>query len=350
MLRLSLPVPMALWLSVSSLVTAGCEQALPSAGQVEDGAGGTDGTAGDAAADVAADLAAAPDAQADIVAATDAAPDLTSDAGASCESGCLAEPDLIALPAGSFTLGSTTASVMCNATPVHPVTLSAFSIDRTEVTVAQYAAFYAQLPASQKCNDVNSSGFLCGQPDQKTGCTWPLKAGKEDYPVNCVDWFQANAYCGWAHKGGRLPTEAQFEYAARNGGAPQSYPWGEASPDCATNAIYANSLKDNGGCGKGGPWPVCSRPGGNSAQGACDLIGNVSEWTWDWYVAYTAAAQTDPSGPASAPPASLGLGPAHAVRGSDFSGNASTLNSSCRIAPVMPARSKFVGFRCARAD
>jgi sulfatase modifying factor 1 len=325
---------------VAALAPTACDEAANS-----DAIGAVD----DAADVFDAQADGAVDSQVDVSAAADAEPDVAADLPTTCVADCFVEPAMIALPGGTFSLGSTTANVACNATPVHQVTLSPFSLDKTEVTVGQYAAFYAQLAASQKCSGKNDAGFVCGQPDTAEGCTWSAEANQKDYPINCVDWFQANAYCAWAHKGGRLPTEAQFEYAARDGGKTQSFPWGEANPDCATNVIYLDSLKNNGGCGTGGPWPVCSRTAGNTTGGACDLAGNVGELCWDWYTMYDAKPQADPTGPATAPPGEFGYPPFHVIRGGGYSGNEPLLNTSCR-APLVgyPARSAHFGFRCAK--
>ena len=105
-----------------------------------------------------------------------------------------------------------------------------------------------------------------------------------DHPVVCVDWQEAAAFCAWA--GGRLASEAEWEYIARGGGREQTYPWGDARATCA-RAV----MRDGGpGCGTGATAPVCSRPAGHTRPGVCDLAGNVFEWTADsWHRNYRGA-------------------------------------------------------------
>ena len=109
--------------------------------------------------------------------------------------------------------------------------------------------------------------------------------------MNCLDWQQAVDFCAWA--GGRLPSEAEWEYAARSGGPSSSYkyPWGNDAATC-TYAV----MDDGGyGCGTGRTWSVCSKPAGNTSQGLCDMSGNVWEWVEDWYHGDYTGAPTDGS-------------------------------------------------------
>jgi formylglycine-generating enzyme required for sulfatase activity len=146
--------------------------------------------------------------------------------------------------------------------PVHKVTVLSFEIMKSEVTVSQYR----ECVNSDHCSEPESGGEWDN---------WNI-SGRENYPVNQVDWFQAQAFCEWA--GGRLPTESEWEYAARSGGQVITYPWGEETPTCNYTVMDENGQ----GCGNGGTMRVCSKTAGNTAQGLCDMAGNVWEWVQDW--------------------------------------------------------------------
>jgi len=157
--------------------------------------------------------------------------------------------------------------------PVHAVYLKAFSIDKHEVTVGQY----------EKCVEVGAceEGYDGQNPGghsfriERTFCNWG-QPGREDHPINCVNWYEADQYCLWAGK--RLPTEAEWEKAAR-GIDGRTYPWGEEDPDCR------RIVMDDGGdgCGRESTWPVGLKSAGTSPYGVMDMSGNVWEWVQDWY-------------------------------------------------------------------
>ncbi|MBI5210284.1 MAG: SUMF1/EgtB/PvdO family nonheme iron enzyme [Elusimicrobia bacterium] len=163
----------------------------------------------------------------------------------------------VTIPGGEFQMG---AKDVYRARPVHRVRVRSFQIAKTEVIVAQYKA----------CVDAGA----CTPPDDGGSCNWG-KTGRERYPVNCLDWSQAKAFSEWV--GGRLPSEAEWEYAARGAGKPRSFPWGEEAATCERAVI----AEGGNGCGRDGAWPVCSRAADVSEQGLCDLAGNVSEWVQD---------------------------------------------------------------------
>ncbi len=156
---------------------------------------------------------------------------------------------------GEFLMGSTDADLNAgiDEKPQHTVSLDGFWIMQTEATNAQY----------EKC--VAARG--CTAPH---GTRWQ-KSGYADHPVVNVDWAQADAYCRWA--GGRLPTEVEWEKAAR-GTDGRIYPWGNEAPD-GQRANFDSNVGDTE--------PVGSYPSGASPYGALDMAGNVWEWVADWY-------------------------------------------------------------------
>ncbi len=173
----------------------------------------------------------------------------------------------VAFPGAPFTMGANDG--FHDERPPHRVTVPPFQIAKTEVTVAQYRA----------CVEAGA----CTAPGTEAGCNWHV-AGREQHPVNCVDWAQARAFSTWV--GGRLPTEAEWEHAARGGGAVGPWPWGAEEATCARAVMEDPS---NDGCGRNATWPVCSKPAGNSRQGLCDLAGNVKEWVEDCFGDYAGA-------------------------------------------------------------
>lgn len=147
--------------------------------------------------------------------------------------------------------------------PMHEVNIRTFDISRTEITVAQYAECVGK--------------GACTEPERGGECNWGI-SGRGKHPVNCLTWEQTRAYAKFM--GGRLPTEAEWEYAATSGGRNQKYPWGNEVPDCAKAVRYWNPA---GSCEGYGTMPVCSKPAGNTSQGLCDMAGNVWEWVQDVY-------------------------------------------------------------------
>lgn len=218
----------------------------------------------------------------------------------------------VSVPAGSFMMGCNQAiDTQCGAAefPYHMVTLSAFSIDATEVTKTAYDMCVA-------------AGACTIAGDGKT-------YGPDD-PLRDVTWHQADAYCRWLGK--RLPTEAEWEYAAR-GTDGRIWPTGSSAPSCA----QALTME----CGASAPEAVSSTDGA-SPFGALGMAGNVQEFTNDWYDPgyYSVSPSTDPPGPAS--------GQYKSARGGSFSIPRSGARASRRIQAIPDAAYDDIGFRCAQ--
>ncbi|MFO8070919.1 MAG: formylglycine-generating enzyme family protein [Polyangia bacterium] len=148
---------------------------------------------------------------------------------------------------------------------------------RSEVTMGQYAACVADGACGEPLPDPYEPPDF---PDFEGYYTWG-DTSKTDHPVNGVDWYQAVEFCQWA--GGRLPSEAEWEYAARSLGQDRTYPWGEAEPACEYAVMGPAGSEIGPGCGEERTWDVCSKPAGNTDQGLCDMAGNVWEWVQDCY-------------------------------------------------------------------
>jgi formylglycine-generating enzyme required for sulfatase activity len=187
---------------------------------------------------------------------------------------------MIHIPAGTFTMGKDTDGK--GDRPAHRVVLThAFHIDRTEVTIDKYSACVEQGSCTSRIVHLrkNASGAW--------GCN--LEKDHGSYPANCVDRKQAFAYCAFANK--RLPTEAEWEYAAR-GSDERDYPWGSGAPTRCSLAVLSGMA---GACGdRHGASPVGTAPDGASPFGVLDMGGNVWEWVADDYAAYPSDEVTDP--------------------------------------------------------
>jgi eukaryotic-like serine/threonine-protein kinase len=186
-----------------------------------------------------------------------------------CGSPC---PDgMVHIPAGTFEMGSNFEKAFPKEKPIHRVTLSAFCMDRTEVTIDAYA----ECVKAGKCGEGGGTGLYgCGRLPEHSGRA-----------MNCVTWNQADHYC--KQHGARLPTEAEWEYAAR-GTDGRLYPWGNQEPD--RTRYWAGSDPICHFC----PTKVGSFPAGASPFGVLDMVGNVQEWVADYYGPYSAAPQTNP--------------------------------------------------------
>ncbi len=230
----------------------------------------------------------------------------------------------IDIPGGTFDMGSNHGDE--NEKPIHNVTIQDFVLAKHETTVAQY----------RQCVEAGA----CSLPDTKDDiyyCNWGYE-DRDQHPINCVDWYQARQFCKWA--GGRLPSESEWEFAARSGGHHNLYPWGFKKADCSL-AIMNES--GGYGCGKDRTWPVCSKPAGNTPSGLCDMAGNAWNWTEDYWNENYEGAPSDGS------PWKEGHEHRRALRGGSWSnGNPSIFHTTFRIGFTPKDRHYYFSFRCAK--
>ena len=221
---------------------------------------------------------------------------------------------LLYVPAGEFLMGSadSDSQAISDEKPQHTVYLDAFWIDQTEITNAMYE-LCVQAGA---CRQPGDTGYFSHSQYRR-------------YPVVDVAWDDAKAYCSWA--GRKLPTEAQWEKAAR-GKDGRSYPWGEGIT--CDKANYGNCV--------GHQVNVGSYPAGASPNGALDMAGNVFEWVADWFndSYYSVSPPSNPLGPDS--------GQIGALRGGTWGYDANNVRVARRQGTPRDARHDNLGFRCSR--
>jgi serine/threonine-protein kinase len=226
--------------------------------------------------------------------------------------------DMALVPGGSFTMGATSGDAQADEGPMHIVTLDNFYIDLKEVTTAQFAEFAA---ASDYKTDAERVG---------SATTWRKlnTPERQQLPVTQVTWNDAVRYCGYYGK--RLPTEAEWEYAAR-GDTQRVYPWGNVFSDQAANTLEL---------GAGQPVTVATHSS-PSPFGVYDLSGNVQEWVRDWYASdyYARSSINNPAGPAS--------GVQKVLRGGSFKTRSQFATTTTRGQANVTGRSDDIGFRCA---
>jgi formylglycine-generating enzyme required for sulfatase activity/predicted Ser/Thr protein kinase len=232
---------------------------------------------------------------------------------------------MVLVPQGAYSIGSNDREADASEAPLHTVTLDAFLIDKFEVTAAQYRRF-------------------C----EATGRDFPAQPpwSREAHPIVNVDWDDAGAYCKWA--GGRLPTEAEWEAAARGGAVNAVYPWGDDFRCAMGN--FDDETGHTPYTVPGGPGcdniaetaPVGRFPA--NGYGLYDMAGNVWEWCSDWFgeAYYRQGPAANPAGPPS--------GEYHVVRGGAWVNPLPYyFRASSRNWYEPDFRSDFVGFRCAAA-
>ncbi len=209
---------------------------------------------------------------------------------------------MVWVPGGSFTMGCPSAidNGLASKGETQQVTLSGYWIYTNEVTVAQYRKFCAAMGYALPVYPSVANGYPSLTP-WLLNSDWTGTVGNlQQTPIVNVAWTDAKAYCAWAKV--QLPTEAQYEYAAR-GVQENNYPWG-GTATATDNALdgwndFKCANEDNSYAVNVGTWPVGSFPAGASWCGAMDLAGNVWEWCADWYGDYSTTPMTNPTGPAT---------------------------------------------------
>lgn len=218
---------------------------------------------------------------------------------------------MVAIPAGEFIMGGD----FEDERPAHEISVEDFEIDVFEVTNEEFARF------------VEETGHVTDAEKAGDSMTWRTYAeGKPQHPVVKASWNDAVAYCEWAGK--RLPTEAEWEKAAR-GTDGLTYPWGDEWEPTKANTKEG---------GYRGTTIVGSFPEGASPYGVMDMAGNVAEWTADWYKAYPGSDFTSPY-----------FGEKYRViRGGGWFSDKELVRGSSRSASSVDLANDDVGFRCAR--
>ena len=289
-------------------------------------------------------------------------PGPSNSAASSASSAAALGPDgcpagMIFIEGGNMFMGSKDGGD--NSRPAHKVALGDFCLDELEVTASSYDACVASGNCARASTNVALEGLSAEQNAFLSSLCTSEKAELASHPINCVDWTMADNFCkttgGRLPKGGaRLPTEAEWEYAAR-GSRQRIYPWGDEEPDeKRLNACGAECVaweRDHGlgsetmfAGDDGFPFtaPADSFPDGASSAGVKNLAGNVLEWVFDRFGPYTADEQSDPTGPAE--------GDERVVRGGAFNGaDPEWTKPSFRWSTAPDSFNHAIGFRCAFA-
>jgi formylglycine-generating enzyme required for sulfatase activity/serine/threonine protein kinase len=291
---------------------------------------------------------------------TPSAPMVTTASATSAPKAPACGPHQALVGGGRFNMGSDAPGLQLSS-PVHEVTVDSFCIDLTEVTTESFT----ECVKAGKCREPapkpdyppispDSAKHLAETEAQAELCNYG-KADRGKHPINCVDFEQATTFCAW--KDARLPTEAEWEYAARGGTNQRKFPWGDDQPttqhinacglECtkweSTHPVAPTGARmyeaDDGYAGTA---PVASFPKGQTKHGAYDMVGNVWEWTHDWYATYKKDPLVNPQG---AP-----AGEKRAIRGGGYTGAYPMwLDPAFRYHQVPTARTPGIGFRCAKS-
>jgi formylglycine-generating enzyme len=232
---------------------------------------------------------------------------------------------------GRFLIGS--AFPIPDEWPIQWISIQTFQTSISEVTNAQYK----QCVDAGACTPPHWDDAKCHIYQDKIlkYAKLPAAYRRGDMPVVCVSWQQATRFASWT--GGRLLSEAEWEFTARSGERSYIYPWGTEEASCK-RIVMAIEFKS--GCGFNMPWPVCSKPDGSNSYGMCDLAGNVWEWVIDRYRPSHEKVPTDGS-PVTG-------GGKKVIRGGSYASSFREVRASTR-GQLNPNRfASYIGFRVAR--
>ena len=264
---------------------------------------------------------------------------------------------MVSIEGGPMFMGARDLIPAGDSKPPHRVVVSTFCLDKTEVTTADYQACVDKGTCERALDHVSWPNITEPLKKKYSGLCNAGKPEQGKHPINCVAWPMADNYC--RQMGHRLPTEAEWEYAAR-GSSQKKYPWGDDPPsakylnacgaECeahwkkATNETRKTMFPDDDGFV--GSSPVGSFPAGASSHGVLDLAGNVWEWTADFYAPY---AETDANNPPKDPKGPA-TGDKRVLRGGDYLGSeADWSRPSYRWKTDPDTYNHAIGFRCAKS-
>jgi sulfatase modifying factor 1 len=302
-----------------------------------------------------------------------------TDCGAAGNESCCAS---VTVPSGAYFRSYDHGLSTNGASNAYAAKVSAVTVDTYEVTVARYRQFvgaevagWRPAAGSGKHTHLSGGGLNGGKEGgwdaswaaelattaegwstvlacdasakgATPAATWTAMAGaNEDHPINCVDWYDAYAFCIW--DGGFLPSESEWNYTAAGGDEQRAYPWSAAYPPGSTtldcdHAKYGPNFPKAGGCGTAATDKVGSQsPLGDGKWGHADLGGNVFEWTLDGYASPYATTTCDDC-------AELTATKLRVIRGGAFDGSPSCLLDALRETSIPNGRSPDIGLRCAR--
>lgn len=261
------------------------------------------------------------------------------------------DPVLIFIPEGEFLMGSDESMAKDHEKPEHAVYLDSYNIYQTHVTNFQFEDFVKDTGYITTAEELGWSLVLNGESfEEIEGAYWaaPLGpgsnlSGRGHYPVLHVSWFDGAAYCAWA--GGRLPTEAEWEKAARGADGSRMFPWegdvitGDRANVCDVNcpAAWAMTNVDDGYTTSS---PAGNYPNGGSPFGVLDMAGNVTDWVNDWYAEdyYSVSPYENPTGPET--------GEMRVHRGASWYSGYTNQRSTARNMNLPTHKHDHGGFRC----